>query len=118
MNRPNFQVVIVSAAPAAPAAAKAPGGGDKFEVNQHSGASKVIDKIDALDGIWDQAVEKLTKLAEKSQLAASASKFELGSIEFHIGIEAGVAIGLVTKGEASVTLTFERKRPEGEPTKK
>lgn len=117
MNKPNFQLVLASAAPVPPPAPNAPAGSDRFEVNQQSKSSKVISKIEVLEGIWDKAVEKLTHLAEKSQAVASASKFELNSIEFHIGIEAGVEIGLVTKGEASVTLTFERKHAAGEPAK-
>lgn len=92
---------------------------ERFAVRQHGkGAGKVIERIDDLTGIWDQVINKLTSLAAQSQVAASVSQFELSSIEFNVGVEAGLSVGLVTKGDASVSITFTRKpsREESEAT--
>ncbi|OQW80145.1 MAG: hypothetical protein BVN32_02210 [Proteobacteria bacterium ST_bin14] len=84
-----------------------------FAVNRHSrGSGAVIDRIDELEGIWDQVITKLTSLAAQSQVAAVASQFELDEIEFNVGIEAGLSVGLVTKGNASVSVKFSRKKNE------
>ena len=112
MPDPGFQVTIVSPSePFSPAPNEAlPDPEDRFTVTPHSRkGEKVIARIEALEGIWDKVVAKLTGLAEKSETTAALSKFELDSIEFNIGIEAGLSVGLVTKGEASVSLTFKRK---------
>ena len=86
-----------------------PAGG--FEVVQHSRkGQKVVERIEALEEVWDSVVGKLTGLAEKSQGAAEKSQYELSEIQFNIGIEAGLNIGLVTKGDASVSIKFA-KRP-------
>ena len=83
---------------------------EPYAVNQHSRTSdKVIDRIDDLAVVWDQVVNKLTELADKSQRVAESSNYELSSIEFNLGIEAGLSVGLVTKGDASVAITFTRK---------
>jgi hypothetical protein len=85
-----------------------------FAVNRHSrGSGAVIDRIDDLEGIWDQVIAKLTSLAAQSQVAAVASEFQLDEIEFNVGIEAGLSVGLVTKGNASVSVKFSRKKSEG-----
>ena len=82
---------------------------ERFGVRQHwRGAGKVIERIDDLGGVWDQVISKLTDLAAKSQAAAVKSQYELSSIEFNIGIEAGLGVGLVTKGKASVSITFSK----------
>jgi hypothetical protein len=107
-----FQVTIVSAEEATKKIAS----DERFSVTQHTGAAdKIIDRIDELRGVWDIVIEKLTGLATQSQAkaASAASQYELKSIEFHIGIEAGLSVGLVTKGDASVSITFERKGPPG-----
>lgn len=107
MSDPRFQVVIVSASSGPRAKPK---GGGSLAVRKHArGAGKVIDRIEALEGIWDRVIEKLTGLVEKSDIGAALSKYELNSIEFNVGIEAGLDVGLVTKGEASVSVTFTRK---------
>lgn len=100
----DFQVMIVGNTPV-----DTPGP-SKFAVEKQSGkGSKVINGIDALAGVWDQVIAKLTTLAEKSDPKDANSGYELSSIEFHIGIEAGLNIGLVTKGDASVAITFAKK---------
>lgn len=102
-----FQVTIVGPAPRGALV----GEDSPFVVNQHSGGSgAVIDRIDELEGIWDQVIKKLTGLAAQSQVATAASEFELSEIEFNVGIEAGLSVGLVTKGDASVSITFARKK--------
>ncbi len=107
MSEPRFQVLIVSASKGPRGKAK---GGERLGVRQHKRrASKVIERIDDLEGIWDKVIEKLTGLAEKTDIGAAVSKYELSSIEFNVGIEAGLDVGLVTKGEASVSVTFTRK---------
>ena len=63
-----------------------------------------------MEGIWDQVIAKLTGLASKSQATGAVSEFELDEIEFNVGIEAGLSIGLVTKGDASVSIKFSRRK--------
>ena len=55
------------------------------------------------------AVGRLTELASSTRNAVTDSPFELEYVEFNLGIEAGLSVGLVTKGEASVALRFARK---------
>lgn len=102
-----FQVTIVGAMPQQPASADE----GRFAVNQHRGGA-IVDRIDDLAGIWDQVIGKLTSLAAQSSIAAAASKFELNEIEFNVGIEAGLSVGLVTKGDASVSIKFSRIKVE------
>lgn len=73
------------------------------------GTGRVTEKIDELGEIWDEVMKKLGALAEKSEITESDSPFQLDSIEFNIGIEAGLSIGLVTKGNAAVSISFKRK---------
>lgn len=106
----DFQVTIVAPAldSEAPTGEESP-----FAINQHSRRSgAVIDRIDELEGIWDQVIAKLTGLAAQSEFAAGASQFELDEIEFNVGIEAGLSVGLVTKGNASVSIKFSRKKTD------
>lgn len=97
----DFQVVV-----AGPEAARVDADESRFAVEQHSG--KVLGTIEKLGEVWDLAVARLSALAAATQRASTTSGFSLDSIEFSIGIEAGTSVGLVTKGEASVTLTFVR----------
>jgi hypothetical protein len=87
--------------------------GGRFDVEQHGRGRRTLDTIDDLGGVWDTVIQKLTALAAQSRSVADRSTYELRSIEFNIGIEAGLNIGFVTKGEASVSLTFTRK-PDGD----
>lgn len=106
----DFQVSIVSAQPAGKAGKAGKDDADRFEVRPHGRRSgKVIASIDDLASIWDQVIEKLSAIADKSDIAASAGQYDLNSIEFSIGIEAGLSVGLVTKGQASVSITFTKK---------
>jgi hypothetical protein len=103
----DFQITIV---PAKETAKPKKGEAQDFEVNQHAKrGEKVVEKIEELEGIWDQVIAKLTDLAAKSHVAALTSQYELNEIEFNIGVEAGLSVGLVTKGNASVSITFARK---------
>ncbi len=98
---------------------------DEFEL--HGGGDRVVATIDKLGGVWDTVVQRLTVLATATSGAVSNSAFRLDEIQFNLGIEAGVAVGLVTKADASVSLTFTRrttavggaeaavKGPEGKP---
>ena len=110
----NFQITIV------PAQQREDGTVDekeRFGVRQHGrGAGKVIERIDDLEGIWDQVIKKLTALAAQSEVVAAFSQYELSSIEFNVGIEAGLSVGLVTKGDASVSITFSRRSDQESQT--
>lgn len=112
-----IQVSILSSAEATAKLAESDG---RFGVRpQGRAADQLIERIDQLEGVWDTVIQKLTDLASKSQaqVATAASKYELKSIEFHVGIEAGLNIGLVTKGDASVSVTFELKEGQtGQPS--
>lgn len=82
----------------------------KFDVRQNSRAGKkTVAKIDELANIWDVVVDKLTTIAAKTRDVVEKSPYELDTIEFNIGIEAGLEIGLVTKGNASVSIAFRKK---------
>lgn len=103
-----FQIEIVSHE--RPSTASGKGKSQRFGVRKHTRASaKAIDSIDSLGQIWDQVVEKLSTLASKTHEATQSTKYELQEIEFSIGIEAGLNVGLVTKGDASVSIKFARK---------
>lgn len=80
-----------------------------FEINQHGGGAAVVDEIEQLEGIWDQVIKKLTGLASKTEVAARVMEYELSAIEFNLGVETGLSVGLVAKGNASVSITFARK---------
>lgn len=83
-----------------------------FQVTQHSRGGAAVERIDDLARIWDQVIAKLTDLASQSSVVAAASQFKLNEIEFHVGIEAGLSVGLVTKGDASVSIKFGRVKSE------
>ena len=102
----DFQIMIVPATET-----KETGGehSDRFEVTQHGRRDEIVQRIEELEGIWDQVVGRLAALAAKSQVVAQASQYELREIEFNLGVEAGLSVGLVTKGNASVSITFARK---------
>ncbi|MBJ7440598.1 MAG: hypothetical protein JHD35_16435 [Sphingopyxis sp.] len=101
-----FQVTIVGSEPDVDAEES------RYKVTPHSRGGAVVGRIDDLAGIWDQVISKLTGLAAQSSIAAAASRFELNEIEFNIGIEAGLNVGLVTKGDASVTIKFARLKAD------
>lgn len=104
----DFQVTII---PAAEPVGQVDAQEDKFRTVQHgkNRGKKIEASIDNLAGVWDTVVDKLTLIAAKTNAATTASKFELDSIEFNIGIEAGLSVGLVTKGNASVSISFKKK---------
>jgi hypothetical protein len=107
-----FQLAITGATAApglVPADEDADVTDERFATEQHRRGRRTLDTIDDLGGVWDSVIQKLTALAAQSRSVADRSTYELTSIEFNIGIEAGLNIGLVTKGEASVSLTFTRK---------
>ncbi|MDO8145300.1 hypothetical protein [Isoptericola sp. 178] len=84
---------------------------DPVGFEQHS-RDRTVEAIDRLGEVWDIAVDRLTALATATREAAERSPFQLESIQFNVGIEAGVVIGLVTKADASVSLTFTRRNPD------
>jgi hypothetical protein len=105
----DFQIVIASASPL-PGAEDPDVGHDRFAVRQNSkSGAGAIARIDELAEIWEIAVEKLGSLAARTRNAIKESPYELETIEFNIGIEAGLSIGLVTKGEASVSISFKKR---------
>ena len=105
----NFQIVIAGPTADVESDDKVDGE-NRFGVRQNTrGGDKAVAKIDELAEIWDVAVEKLTAIAAKTKEAADKSPYELDSIEFNIGIEAGLSMGLVTKGNASVSVAFKKK---------
>lgn len=103
-----FQVTIIESSLTAPSDADE----SAFEVRQHSRGSVVVERIDDLAKIWDQVIKRLTNLASNSSVVAAASNFELNEIEFNVGIEAGLNVGLVTKADASVSIKFSRIRQQ------
>lgn len=99
----DFQVTIIGNSPTHTGA---PSG---FEVEQQGRAgSTMLRRIEDLEKVWNEVVSKLTTLAERSH-SALTEEYELKDIQFNIGIEAGLSVGLVTKGDASVSITFSRK---------
>ncbi|WP_298461127.1 hypothetical protein [uncultured Cellulomonas sp.] len=100
-----FQVMVVGSAVTAGQASDAQPG---ISARSASG-DRVVAGIDQLGDVWDTVIGKLTGLAAQSRAAAEGSDFELSTIEFNLGIEAGLNIGFVTRGEASVSVTFARK---------
>ena len=107
-----FQVVVVGTAPS-DGAGEAVRGGTYAQpgIRARSAAGeRVVAGIDELGDVWDTVIGKLTGLAAQSSAAADRSDFELSAIEFHLGVEAGLNIGFVTRGEASVSVTFSRKK--------
>ena len=102
----DFQITIIPAKAGGEAGGEPAGG---FEVNKHGGGNAVVDEIEQLEGIWDQVIKKLTGLAAKTQVAVRAKEYELSAIEFNLGVETGLSVGLVAKGNASVSITFTRK---------
>lgn len=108
-----FQVTIVG--PATPALSDSTTADEtRFEVRPQSRRGAVVERIDDLAEIWDQVIGKLTSLAAQSSIAAAASQFELNEIEFNVGIEAGLSVGLVTKADASVSIKFARIKADQE----
>ncbi|GIG21241.1 hypothetical protein Cch01nite_19650 [Cellulomonas chitinilytica] len=103
---PNYQLVLASSAELS-----LDDTGGPYLVDQHSGTDRILQAVDRLGEVWEVAVERLSGLATTTRSAVAGSPFELDSIEFNLGIEAGLTVGLVTKGEASVSLRFTR-RPE------
>ncbi|HTC05180.1 MAG TPA: hypothetical protein VK749_17375 [Xanthobacteraceae bacterium] len=107
----NFQITII---PAQDTGEGSQTEKERFGVRQQGrGAGKIIEGIEDLGGVWDQVIQKLTALASQSQTATAPSQYELSSIEFNIGIEAGLSIGLVTKADASVAIVFKKKDAGG-----
>ena len=106
-----FQVVVVGSANAGRPGDQASGGSDdRPEISARSASGdRVVAGIDELGDVWDTVIAKLTGLAAQSRAAAQGSDFELSTIEFNLGVEAGLNIGFVTRGEASVSVTFARK---------
>jgi len=107
----NFQVTIVASksAPLTSLDNESP-----FSINQHSrGSAAVLNGVERLEEIWEQVIAKLSGLAAQSHATAAESGFELTEIEFHVGIEAGLSVGLVTKGDASVGIKFAKKKGDG-----
>lgn len=80
---------------------------DEFEL--HGGGDRIVATIDKLGDVWDTVVQRLTVLATATSGAVPNSAFRLDEIQFNLGIEAGVAVGLVTKADAAVSLTFTRR---------
>lgn len=104
----NFQVVIIpSEGESQPTDEE---GATDFGVRQQKkGGDRLLDDIESLGNVWDKVVEKLSCLAAKAN--AASGQYELNDIEFNVGIEAGLSIGLVTKGTASVVVKFTKIKP-------
>ena len=86
---------------------------DQVGFEQHGRGDRAVEALDRLGDIWETAVDRLTELAAATREAAERSPFQLESIQFNLGIEAGVVVGLVTKADASVCLTFTRRDVDG-----
>ena len=73
----------------------------------NSKKDKIVKSIDDLNEIWESISEKLSRLVEKSSVG-EGEKFSVEEVEFNIGIEGGLNIGLVTKADASITVKFKK----------
>jgi hypothetical protein len=103
----NFQILIVSGTKDKDSLPAPSEQREKFEVRpQSKGMERVLDDIDSLGQVWHPVVQKLSSLASKT--AAVSGQYEMKEIEFNIGIEAGLSIGLVSKGNASVIVKFSK----------
>lgn len=76
---------------------------------------RVAETIDRLAEVWDTVVERLSALATSTSGASAQSTFRLDEVQFNLGIETGLAVGLVTTANASVSLTFTRREPRDDP---
>ena len=82
---------------------------DDLSYEKQSGGT-AVDRIEDLQKIWPEVMSRLNEIAEQSSNAQSESLFVLDEIEFNIGIEAGLNLGLVTKGTAAVSIKFARRK--------
>lgn len=81
---------------------------DDLGYEQQSGGT--VDRIEDLQMIWPDVMDRLNKIAEQSCNTNSGSNFVLDEIEFNVGIEAGLSLGLVSKGTAAVSIKFARRK--------
>ena len=64
----------------------------------------------ALASAWPHVMRALSGIVARSRLEPGESgDFELQTLEVNLGVEAGLSIGLTTRTDASLTLTFRRK---------
>lgn len=64
--------------------------------------------IDKLERAWPEVMNRLRKILERDANVVSDSGFKVDTVEFSIGIEAGVSIGFTSTMNASATITFKR----------
>jgi hypothetical protein len=64
-----------------------------------------------LSRAWPEVMQRLQEIVETGSGYVSASGFELDSIEFSVGIEGGLSIGISAKADASATISFKRRKP-------
>jgi hypothetical protein len=64
-----------------------------------------------LSRAWPEVMQRLQEILETGSGYVSDSGFELDSIEFSVGIEGGLSIGISAKADASATISFKRRKP-------
>ena len=100
---PDFQIIISGETRGHPKADP-----DDLDYKPQSGGA--VDRIEDLQEIWPDVIDRLNKITEQSRNTNSDSIFVLDEIEFNVGIEAGLSLGLVSKGTASVSIKFARRK--------
>ena len=77
----------------------------KFTVEHHSKGAEQADKLlDALPAV----TTRLQKIIDDNAFPHGGSGgVQLEEVEFHLGIEGGLSIGLSAKAEAAITLKFK-----------
>jgi hypothetical protein len=83
---------------------------DPDDLDYEAQSGNAVDRIEDLQEIWPDVMDRLNKIAQQSCSSNSDSGFVIDEIEFNIGIEAGLSLGLVTKGTAAVSIKFARRR--------
>lgn len=83
-----------------------PAGTNKFTFDLHN--KNAADQADKLLNALPQVATRLQKVIDDTAFPHTAtSGVHLEEVEFHLGIEGGLSIGLSAKAEAAITLKFK-----------
>lgn len=81
----------------------------EFEVELQS-SKKVVAGAEKLQKAWPAVMSQLMSIVQKTDAGTDTkSGVQFESIEFKIGIEAGIKFGITGTGSAGVTVTFKRR---------
>ena len=83
--------------------------GGEFDVELQS-SEKVVAGAEKLQKAWPAVMSQLMSIVQQTDAGTDTTtgvRFE--SIEFNIGIEAGIKFGITGTGSAGVTVTFKRR---------